>query len=52
VGAAELVAVAGECAEDRVDDEGDGELHPHHHADDHRGEHLECVEHDDPSAGI
>ncbi|APY90095.1 hypothetical protein A7J05_34470 [Streptomyces alfalfae] len=23
-----------------VDDEGDGELHPHHHADDHGGEDL------------
>jgi hypothetical protein len=35
VGVAELAAVLRKGVEDRVHDEGDGELHPHHHADDH-----------------
>jgi hypothetical protein len=48
VGAAELAAVVRQGVEDPVDNKGDGELHPHHHADDHDGEHLKCVEHDDP----
>ncbi|CAG6390641.1 hypothetical protein SCOCK_10109 [Actinacidiphila cocklensis] len=48
VGVAELATVLREGIEDRVHDEGDGELHPHHHADDHGGDDLERVEHDDP----
>src|SRR5438067_12448914 len=45
---AELGTVIGERVEDPVHDEGDGELHPHHHTDDHGGDDLECVEHGDP----
>lgn len=48
VGMAELAAVLGKRVQDPVHDEGDGELHPHHQADDDRGDYLECVEHDDP----